>query len=210
PVTRSRCGFLCRPSIRRSGRVRTDKKTMHPQTLAATLETIDELQEIEHMAVELSALAGAANLTAFGRIFPLRYTTGVAGVSRLRDPVSEIDRRVEPLTRARLAERFPAHDIIGEEMEERPGRDRDYVWAVDPIDGTTNFINGFPMFAASIGVLRRGLPVAGAVWCSVSHALRAGVYHASFGGKLRFHGDDVTPKVNAAVLRRLAGVPIAA
>jgi myo-inositol-1(or 4)-monophosphatase len=66
------------------------------------------------------------------------------------------------------------------------------------------------MFAASIGVLHRGLPIAGAVWCSVSHALRAGVYHAAAGGKLRFEGEDVTPKVNAAVLRRLAGVPIAA
>jgi myo-inositol-1(or 4)-monophosphatase len=66
------------------------------------------------------------------------------------------------------------------------------------------------MFAASIGVVHRGLPVAGAVWCSISHALRAGVYHASAGGKLRFQGDDVTRKINAAVLRRLAGVPIAA
>ena len=176
----------------------------------APVETIDDLEEIEHMAVELATLAGAEIVTAFGGIFKVRYKTGVAGVSSLRDPVSEIDRRVETLIRARLAERFPAHDIIGEEMEERPGRDRDYVWAVDPIDGTTNFVNGFPMFAASIGVLHHGLAVAGAVWCSVSHALRAGVYHASAGGKLRFEGDDVTPKVNAAVLRRLAGVPIAA
>jgi myo-inositol-1(or 4)-monophosphatase len=178
--------------------------------MRALPKTTDDLEEIENMAVELATLAGAEIVTAYGGIFTVRYKTGVANVSSLRDPVSEIDRRVETLIRARLAERFPAHDIIGEEIEERPGRDREYVWAVDPIDGTTNFINGFPMFAASIGVLHRGLPVAGAVWCSVSHALRAGVYHASSGGKLRFHGDDVTPKVNAAVLRRLAGVPIAA
>ena len=44
----------------------------------------------------------------------------------------------------------------------------------------------------------------------MSHALRAGVYHASIGRKLRFEGNDVTPKVNADVLRRLAGVPVAA
>jgi myo-inositol-1(or 4)-monophosphatase len=85
-----------------------------------------------------------------------------------------------------------------------------FVWAVDPTNGTTNFVNGFPMFAASIGVLHRGVPVAGAVWCSVSHALRAGVYHASISRKLRFESNDVTPKVNADVLRRLAGVPVAA
>jgi myo-inositol-1(or 4)-monophosphatase len=173
-------------------------------------EAISELDEIERMAVELATLASAEIVAAFGGIFTVRYKTGVAGVSMLRDPVSEIDRRVEALMRSRLAERFPDHDIIGEEMEERPGRGQDFVWAVDPIDGTTNFVNGFPMFAASIGVLHRGLPIAGAVWCSVSHALRAGIYHAAVGGKLRFEGEDVTPKVNAAVLRRLAGVPIAA
>lgn len=173
-------------------------------------EGLEDLDDIERMAVELAMLAGAEIVSMFGGIFTVRYKTGAAGVSRLRDPVSEVDRRVETLIRARLAERFPTHDIIGEELEERPGRGQDCIWAVDPIDGTTNFVNGFPMFAASIGVLRRGLPIAGAVWCSVSHALRSGVYHAAAGGKLRFEGGDVTPKVNAAVLRRLAGVPIAA
>jgi myo-inositol-1(or 4)-monophosphatase len=174
------------------------------------LEQAHDLDDIEDMAVQLATLAGAEIVRTFGRIFTVRYKTGDAGKLSVRDPVSEVDRHVEKLIRTRLAERFPSHDIIGEEMEERPGRGQDCVWAVDPIDGTTNFVNGFPMFAASIGVLHRGVPVAGAVWCSVSHALRAGVYHAAAGGKLRFEGDDVTPKVNADVLRRLAGVPIAA
>jgi myo-inositol-1(or 4)-monophosphatase len=177
---------------------------------AASAEMIDDLDDIEQMAIELATLAGAEIVTTFGGIFTIRYKTGDAGKLSVRDPVSEVDRRVEALIRTRLAQRFPTHDIIGEEMEERPGRGQDCVWAVDPIDGTTNFVNGFPMFAASIGVLHRGVPIVGAVWCSVSHALRAGVYHAAAGGKLRFEGDDVTPKVNAAVLRRLAGVPVAA
>ena len=127
-----------------------------------------------------------------------------------RDPVSEIDQRVEALIRARVAERFPEHDVIGEEMVERLSRPHDCVWTVDPIDGTTNFVNGFPMFAASIGVLQRGRPVVGAVWCSTGHALRPGVYHASAGGKFRFENSDVTPKLNPAVRRRLAGVPTVA
>ena len=122
--------------------------------------------------------------------------------------MSEVDGRVEAIIRKRLAEHFPGHDIIGEEMTERPARDHEFVWAVDPIDGTTNFINGFPLFAASIGVLHRCRPVAAAVWCSTSHALRSGVYHAARGGKLRFDGADVTPKINPGVRRRLAGVPL--
>ena len=47
-------------------------------------------------------------------------------------------------------------------MNERPGRDHEFFWAVDPIDGTTNFVNGFPIFAASIGVLHNCRPVVGA------------------------------------------------
>jgi len=171
-----------------------------------------ELADIEALAVELATLAGREIVAAFGTIFAVRYKSGDAAkdVVSLRDPVSEIDRRVEVLIRERLSAQFPDHGIIGEELAERPGRNSDFVWAVDPIDGTTNFVNGFPLFAASIGVLHRGRPAAGAVWCSVSHALRCGVYHAHAGGKLRFDGVDVTPRVNASVLRRLAGVPVVA
>jgi len=172
--------------------------------------TADDLREIEQVAVELATLAGAEITRTFGGIFTVRYKAGAsAGEISLRDPVSEVDGRIESLIRARIGERFPDHDVIGEEMKDRLGREHDYLWAVDPIDGTTNFVNGFPVFAASIGVLRDGRPVAGAIWSSVSHALRPGVYHATEGGSLRFEGDDVTPKVNPAVQRRLAGVPAA-
>jgi myo-inositol-1(or 4)-monophosphatase len=96
---------------------------------------------------------------------------------------------------------------MGEESEERPRRESDFVWAIDPVDGTTNFVNGFPLFAASIGVLHRHVPVAGAVWCSASHALRAGVYHASAGGRLHFDGEAIDHVGNPAVRRWLAGEP---
>ena len=123
------------------------------------------------------------------------------------DPVSEVDGRVEQLIRARLAEKFPGHDILGEESEERPGRGHDFIWAIDPIDGTTNFINGFPAFAASIGVLYRGRPIVGALWCASTHALRAGVYHAHRGGLLHFDDEPLKPAQNPAIMRRLAGEP---
>ncbi|HEY2757295.1 MAG TPA: inositol monophosphatase family protein, partial [Pseudolabrys sp.] len=161
-----------------------------------------DLREVEQLAVELAGIAGNEIGAALGGMLAVRYKTAATDDALWRDPVSEVDRRVETLIRKRLAEQFPDHDIIGEESTERPGRDHDFIWAVDPIDGTTNFVNGFPMFAASIGVLHKGRPVVGALWCSVSHALRAGVYHASAGGKLRFDGADVTPKVNPAVRRR--------
>jgi myo-inositol-1(or 4)-monophosphatase len=107
--------------------------------------------------------------------------------------------------RARLSERFPDHDVIGEEIEtERAGTD--FLWAVDPIDGTTNFVNGFPLYAASIGLLHRGVPVVGAIWCSATHALGPGVYHARLGGRLAFDGQPFERFSGEGVRRRLAGI----
>lgn len=173
-----------------------------------TMTAPAELREIEAVAVELATLAGAEITRTFGGILSVRYKSKKEGGEiSLRDPVSEVDGRIETLIRTRIRERFPDHDVIGEEMKDRLGREHEFLWAIDPIDGTTNFVNGFPVFAASIGVLRKGRPVVGALWCSISHALRAGIYHACDGGSLRFDGDNVTPKLNPAVRRRLAGMP---
>ena len=167
----------------------------------------DRLAEIEATAVELARLAGAEIENTLGKVLAVEYKGSAAESARLRDPVSEVDRNVESLIRARLAERFPDHDIMGEESEVRPSRESDFVWAVDPVDGTTNFVNGFPLFAASIGVLHRHVPIVGALWCSSSHALRAGVYHASAGGRLRFDEEEIDHVGNPAVRRWLAGEP---
>ena len=165
------------------------------------------LSEIEETALEFARLAGAEIKSALGRTLALRYKKSAPGAPAFRDPVSEVDHRVEVLIRARLADQLPEHEIIGEEIVEEQRREHDFVWAIDPIDGTTNFINGFPLFAASIGVLHQGRPLVGAVWCSTSHALRAGVYHARAGGALRFEGEPLVLKTNEAVRRHLAGEP---
>ena len=163
------------------------------------------LAEIEAMAVEFAELAGAEIQAALGQTVAVRYKGGDALPT---DPVSEVDQEVERLIRLRLAAVFPQHDIVGEEVEERTGREHDVVWVIDPIDGTTNFVNGFPLFAASIGVLHQGRPVVGAVWCSTGHLLRAGVYHARAGAGLYFDGVPVVARANLAVRRRLAGEPV--
>ncbi|WP_209443461.1 inositol monophosphatase family protein [Falsiroseomonas frigidaquae] len=169
-----------------------------PQPDAALLE------EMERTAVTLADLAGARIAAALGQVLSVRYKPGESAHA-FRDPVSEVDQDVEKLIRTLVGERFVGHDILGEESEERPGRGHDIVWAIDPIDGTTNFVNGFPLFAASIGVLWRGRPVVGAVWCSTSHALRPGVYHAREGGRLRFDSQPLELTPNPQVRRRLAG-----
>ena len=138
------------------------------------------------MAVELATLAGAQDRHDPGGI-SRRYKTGAAGaLSSLRDPVSEIDRRVETLIRARLAERFPSHDIIGEEMEERPGRGSGLCLGNRSDQRHHEFRQWLSHVRGIDRCLAPGAPVAGAVWCSVSHALRAGVYHASIRPQIAF------------------------
>lgn len=166
-----------------------------------------ELARCGRLALELAQLAGAEMRAALGQEIDVRYKQGGAAAGVLRDPVSEVDRGVEAMIRARLAAALPDHDVLGEESAERPAPGSPWLWAIDPVDGTANFINGFPLFAGSIGLLHHGVPVLGAVWCASSHALRAGVYHAESGGGLHFEGRPVMTRQNPQVLRRLAGLP---
>lgn len=189
-------------------------------SLNASQKTTDALdatllREIEAAAVNLAKLAGKEIVAALGRTLAIRYKEvgtkkldrAIAAGGMWRDPVSEVDQAVEQMIRMRVGKAFPDHDILGEEVDTALLHESDFIWAIDPIDGTANFINGFPLFASSIGVLYRGMPVAGAVWCSASHALYAGIYHARAGGELCFDGEALQVNINPAIKRRLAGSP---
>lgn len=165
----------------------------------------DSMVAIERTAIVLARLAGAEIVSALGGRRDVHYKSIEEGA--YLDPVSEVDHAVETIIRAILAERFPDHDIIGEEIAERPSHGHDVVWVIDPVDGTTNFVNGYPLFSASIGVVWRGCPIAGALWCSTSHSLRSGVYHARAGGGLGFDETPVESGPDPAVRRRLVGDP---
>ena len=88
------------------------------------------------------------------------------------DVVTVADRTSEELVIRRLRERFPSHSIIG---EEGGGVDNgsEYVWHVDPLDGTTNFAHGYPWFAVSIGLERNGEGIAGVVYNPITEELYA-------------------------------------
>ena len=77
------------------------------------------------------------------------------------DPVTEVDHAIEDLIRDEVHRQFPSHGVLGEERDNGGPLDADIVWVIDPLDGTSNFINGIGMFACSIGILHRGKPVAG-------------------------------------------------
>jgi myo-inositol-1(or 4)-monophosphatase len=165
------------------------------------------LEELETLAVDLAALGGAQILAALGGLLTVHYKGDNVDTERLKDPVSNIDRVVEEMIRLRLAERYPDHAIVGEEMAVSPGRDPDFVWAIDPVDGTSNFVNGFPLFASSVGLLYQGRPIIGALWCSASHRLTSGIYHCRPGSGLQFDGVPFVRWSNPMVRRGLSGEP---
>jgi myo-inositol-1(or 4)-monophosphatase len=91
------------------------------------------------------------------------------------DPVTEADRAAEAVMRRLIKANFPQHGIVGEEFGNERA-DAEYVWVLDPIDGTKSFISGFPIWGTLIALLHQGTPV-------------FGMMHQPFIGE-RFYGDS--------------------
>ena len=76
---------------------------------------------------------------------------------QINDFVTEVDHASEQTIIEILLEAYPGHGILAEESgSEHGARDSDFVWIIDPLDGTTNFIHGFPVYCVSIGLAVKG------------------------------------------------------
>jgi myo-inositol-1(or 4)-monophosphatase len=88
-------------------------------------------------------------------------------------PVTAADRGAEELIRGLIAQRFAAHGVIGEELgSDRP--EAEFVWVLDPIDGTKSFITGVPLFATLIALLHHGQPILGVIHQPILRQLMVG------------------------------------
>ena len=84
--------------------------------------------------------------------------------------VTEADKRSEALIVERLRSHFPRHAIVGEEGGGQT-TSSDYCWYVDPLDGTTNFAHGFPVFCVTLGLAYRDEVIAGVVFDPIREEL---------------------------------------
>ncbi|WP_029353185.1 inositol monophosphatase family protein [Bosea sp. 117] len=87
------------------------------------------------------------------------------------DFVSNADRKAERILHDELAKARPAFGFLMEESGEVDGTDTAHRWIIDPLDGTTNFLHGIPLFCVSLALARDGVPVAGVVYNPVTDEL---------------------------------------
>ena len=138
-------------------------------------------------AIEAVLHAGAVQLANFGGDLRVDKKGAI-------DLVTNIDIEIERYFRALIAERFPGHVVLGEEFAEAGHRDEipEFCWVFDPIDGTTNYAHGLPIFCCSLALEIAGQPVVAAVY----DPTRQELFTAERGEGARLNGVPI--RVSAA------------
>src|SRR5947199_2554372 len=136
---------------------------------------------------ELAREAGSLLMSHFGKV-AIEYKGDV-------DLVTVADRSSEDLIVSRIRRQWPQHDLIGEEGS-RQDTGSDFRWYVDPLDGTTNFAHGYPVFCISIALEYRAERVAGVVY----DPTRDDMFAAEKGSGSRLNGRPI----RVSPIRRLA------
>jgi histidinol phosphatase-like enzyme (inositol monophosphatase family) len=123
--------------------------------------TPDRLTALEDVILEFNQAAAEVALPLFRADHGLENKGGGPGLNAY-DPVTAADRGAEAAIRRLIGQRFPDHGVIGEEYgEDRP--DAEFVWVLDPIDGTRAFVAGLPLWCVLIGLRHQGRPVLGSI-----------------------------------------------
>jgi myo-inositol-1(or 4)-monophosphatase len=110
------------------------------------------------VATEAALAAGKVLQACWGKL------ESITEKGRPGDLVTEADRQAESAILAVLRRHFPTHSILAEESGQFGDLDAEYLWAIDPLDGTTNYAHQYPFSAASIGLLINGVPQVGAIF----------------------------------------------
>jgi myo-inositol-1(or 4)-monophosphatase len=119
-----------------------------------------------NLAIEAAKLAGKFLLDNFGKVIQI-HSKGD------RNLATEIDRGAEKIIVDMIKRRFPTHGILAEEKE-RKDIDNDYLWIIDPLDGTHNYIRNINIFGVSIGLVHKGQFILGVIYMPSEDELYVG------------------------------------
>jgi myo-inositol-1(or 4)-monophosphatase len=116
------------------------------------------MSELLRIAQEAAVEAGTFLKESVGNVKTVETKKG-----EVRNLVSDIDKGSEERIIRRIRDRYPHHAILAEESGGSTS-EAEYRWIIDPLDGTTNFLHGLPIFSVTIGVEHRGEIVAGVIY----------------------------------------------
>jgi myo-inositol-1(or 4)-monophosphatase len=124
------------------------------------------------------------------------------------DPVSDADIQSHTFLTSQITARYPDHNILSEENLNSKSIDSDFLWVIDPLDGTINYINKYPCFGVSIGILFQGVPVVGAIFVKSPENCWGQILHARIGGGAFINESPVKiPKTSSLCEGKLLGLP---
>ncbi len=122
-----------------------------------TEPTREQLQRFLDVAILAAQAAGTVLQSYWGNLEQVKEK------GRSGDLVTEADQASEAVILEVLRRHLPDHGILAEESGSLGNANSEYLWAIDPLDGTTNYAHQYPFSAASIGLLINGVPYVGAV-----------------------------------------------
>ena len=142
--------------------------------------------------IEIAKEAGQIVREGFGKNLDIEFKTNESNL------VTQIDKASEKKIIEYVNKEFPSHGILAEESGESKNTS-EYVWVIDPLDGTTNFAHGLPIFSISIGVQKNGFTIAGAVYDFMQDI----VYSAEFGSGAYANNKKIHVNANDKLMRAL-------
>jgi myo-inositol-1(or 4)-monophosphatase len=128
--------------------------------MTANSNSKDLNHQLLNDAVRIARQAGKLLKDSMSSAFSVEYKGEL-------DLVTEMDRRAQDIIEMEIRSQYPHHGILAEEELDEKGTDG-HTWIVDPLDGTTNYAHGFPVFSVSIGIVYNGEPVCGVVFNPVA------------------------------------------
>lgn len=154
-----------------------------------------ELNQIQEIAIGWAREVGKIHLSYF------RGTNlGIETKSNIYDVVTRADKQGEAFLLEQIQKLFPDHAVLGEESGAHAGTG-DYLWVIDPLDGTNNFSQGLPVFTVSIGLQYKGEAVLGVVYAPYFDEL----YTAVKGGGAYLNGKPLRVSAKSALAESVLG-----
>jgi myo-inositol-1(or 4)-monophosphatase len=118
-----------------------------------------QMHPMVNIAIKAARRAGAIINRGSRDVETLAVTT-----KRHNDFVTEVDKAAEAAVIDIIRQSYPDHAILAEESGAAGKTDAEFTWIIDPLDGTTNFIHGFPQYAVSIGITQKGVLTHGVIY----------------------------------------------